>query len=57
MTLLLECSRPWCWRPGYFRSRIMTRVWWGYVAIAWLHVSLEEYTTTAYEWQVPPAAG
>ena len=51
MTIIIEVSRPWQWRPGRFRSRLMTRVWWGFVAIAWLHVSYPEYVAADKEWR------
>jgi len=53
MTLILEISRPWQWRAGRFRSRVVTRVWWGCFALAWLHVSLKEFSETAYDWRQP----
>ena len=55
MTVILEWCGPWQWRPGRFRSRVLTRVWWGYWALAVLHVPLDEFTRTAYDWQ-PQAA-
>ena len=51
MVLILEVSRPWCSTPFYFRSRIMTRIGWGFWAIAWLHVPLKELAETALEWR------
>lgn len=46
MTLIIEVSKPIQWRPGYFKSRIMTRVWWLYVAVALVRVPANELMDT-----------
>jgi hypothetical protein len=40
----------WNWRPGRFRSRVVTRWWWGSVAVAKLNISHEEYARTEFNW-------
>lgn len=52
MTVIVEVCGPFQRRPGYFRSRVMTRVWWGWFAVALLHIPLHEYADrTRYEWR------
>lgn len=51
MVIIIEVSRPIQLRPGIYRSRITTRVWWLYVAIAILHVPIREFSETAYKWE------
>ncbi len=50
MTVIIEVSRPWQWRPGRHRGRQMTRLWWGWWAVGWLHLPFHEFVTTAYDW-------
>lgn len=50
MVIVFECDRQGNLRPGMHRSEIMTRIWWLWFAITWLHVSLPEFTMTAYGW-------
>jgi hypothetical protein len=55
MVLILECSRPFQWRPGWFRSRLMTRVWWGWFAVGILHIPLHEFAQSEWDW-IPRAS-
>lgn len=56
MTIIIDLGRDggegplWNWRPGRFRSRVVTRWWWGAVGIGVLHVPHKEYATTSYDW-------
>lgn len=66
MTLIVEINAPWgnppanpvlrrhwkrwFWKPGRFQSRVMTRYWWGCVAVSRLHISLQEYSSTEFDW-------
>lgn len=50
MTVVIECDQRFQARGGIFRSRLMTRWWWGWFAVAVLHVPFEEYGQTAQEW-------
>lgn len=51
MTFIIEIGRPLRWRPGYFKSRVMRRVWWGPFGIAQLRIPLDEYADrTKYQW-------
>lgn len=49
--LFIEVGPPFQRRPGIFRSDIMTRVWWGWFAIAWSPLSLDEYTAREPVWR------
>ena len=51
MTIIIEISRPWQWRPGRFTSRIMRRAWWGFLAVGILRIPFAEFATTAYDWR------
>ena len=54
MTFFFEVGLPWNWMPGYFRSRVMRRVWWGPFAVAQLLISLDDYADRSrYEWIEP----
>ncbi len=54
MTLIIEADRGFNAKPGLFRSRIMTRVWWLWFAVALLHIPLDEYADRAkYQWKHP----
>lgn len=53
MTLFLETSRPFQWRPWRFSSDVMVRFGWGWLAICWLRVSFREFCETDYDWVVP----
>lgn len=51
MILIVEVDGPWQWRPGYFKSRIMRRFWWGPIAVAKLRIPYEEFICRHdYEW-------
>jgi hypothetical protein len=47
MMVILECNRPWQWRPGLFSGQIQghrfMRAWWGFLAVAWTSLSLAAY--------------
>lgn len=47
---MIVLERPWCWRPGFFRSRVCTRVWWGLLAVKVIHVSEYDYATKEWAW-------
>lgn len=56
MTLIIDIGRDkgeasaFHWKPGRFRSRVVTRVWWLWFAVGVLHVSHLEYARTSYDW-------
>lgn len=50
MTLIIEISRPFQARPGYFVSRVIYRVWWLWFAIAVLRVPFRDFAETNYHW-------
>lgn len=52
MTFFLEVSGPFQWKPHVYRSRVMTRITWGLVAVGAVHVPFYEFCTTAYAWQM-----
>lgn len=43
----IEVSAPWQTRPGWFSSPLMTRAWWGCLAVAIKHVPEPEYLRRA----------
>lgn len=47
----VEICGPVQWRPGIFRSRVVTRVWWLWFAVARVHVSPKEYAATSWDWR------
>ena len=51
MTFALTIEGPFQWRPGRYRSRVVSRYWWGWFAFKRIRVSEYEYATTAYEWR------
>ena len=51
MTLALVIEGPFAKRPGYFKSRVVTRVWWLWFALKVVHVPEHEYATTAWDWR------
>ena len=50
MTVFLECAGPFQWRPGFYKSRSIYRVWWGWFAVGALRISFHEFATTAFDW-------
>ena len=51
MSILAEFGPPFQWKPGYFQSRIVYRVWWGWFAISILRVPLIELLDPRrFEW-------
>ncbi len=48
--LVLEASRPFQWKPGSFKSRLMYRAWWGWFAIGWVRVSFREFIEAPKDW-------
>ena len=42
MTFTLEISAPFLWRPGWFKSRWMTRVYWGWFALSLSRATLSQ---------------
>lgn len=51
MIFKVVIERPVQVKPGRYKSRVVTRLWWLWFAIARIHVSEEEYATTAYDWR------
>ena len=51
-TIIIEVDNDYGpnWKPGKFKSRIMTRVWWLWFAISILHISLHEFGEDSYQW-------
>lgn len=52
MTLIFEVSRPFQFRAGRFKSRVMSRYWWGWFAVAILHIPLHEFSETVFDWKL-----
>lgn len=53
MTLIFEFGPPFQAKPGIFRSRIMTRVWWLWFAVGKLNIPLHEFADQRrYEWRM-----
>jgi len=46
-------ARPVQWKPGRFKSRVMTRYWWIVVAVSILHIPLKELAEKEYDWRFP----
>lgn len=40
--ILIECSRPFQWKPSYWRGALMRRWMWGYFALAWCPLGFNE---------------
>lgn len=51
MTFALVVERPFARKPGHYRSRVVSRVWWLWFALKVIHVSEHEYATTAWDWR------
>jgi len=51
MTLIIEISRPFQWKPFKFSNSIMLRFGFGWIAIAWLRVPFREFSETNYTWE------
>lgn len=51
MTIIFEFNKPFQWKPGRYRSRIMTRYYFGFVAVAFLHISLLEFSRQSFQWE------
>lgn len=51
MTIVFEWSRPFLWKPFYFRSRLMYRFGWTFLAVAVLRVPFPEFCETEMEWR------
>lgn len=52
MTFIVEIDRALNWRSGYFKSRVMRRIWWGPFAVAQLRIPLDEYADRSkFEWR------
>ena len=48
MTIIIEFERPFIWKPGKFKSRIMTRICWGFIAISKLNIDFQEFVKRLY---------
>lgn len=53
MTIIVEWVGPFQPKPGVFRSSVMTRWWWGYLAVAVLHIGHREYAEQHFDWSWP----
>lgn len=53
MTIVFEVGPPFQRRFGAMKGDLMYRVWWGWFAVALLHVSLKEYSETPKVWETP----
>ena len=53
MRLIIEAEGPFKLRPGFYRSRVMSRAWWGWLVVSMLHVPLYEFAETSYDWRMP----
>lgn len=50
-TLILEAGfKPFQWRPGFFKSPSMYRVWWLCFAFGILRVPFKTFAETSYVW-------
>ena len=51
MIVVIEIDSEFQLKPGQFKSSLMTRYWWGWFAIAFLHCkSLKEYGERVGDW-------
>jgi hypothetical protein len=50
MTLIISFSGPWQWRPGAYRAKIMSRVWWLFFAITFCP-SHDDFQIITNEWE------
>ena len=50
MTIVFEMDGDANWKPGIYRSRSMTRVWWLWFAVSWLHIPFLELVTKEFDW-------
>ena len=51
MTIFIEVSFPFQRKPGFFKSRLVYRVWWLWFAFTWLRVHFDEYARTDKVWE------
>lgn len=42
---------PFQWKPGRFKSTIVTRVWWLWFALSFFKVDEHTLATKAYDWR------
>ena len=52
MTICIEVSGPWQWKPGKFSSQVMNRYWWGCFAVAIIKVPFDVFCKTDYDWAI-----
>lgn len=50
MSIVFEIDRIFNRRPGFFKSRLMYRVWWLWFAVAWVRIPFPEFCATEKEW-------
>ena len=50
MTFSLEISRPFQWRPGWFRSRWMVRAYWLWFAASISFATLSQLVESDLRW-------
>lgn len=56
MTFIIDFGKDngegpfWNWRSGKFKSRVVTRYWWGPIAVSKLNIPHLEYTQTSFDW-------
>lgn len=51
MTVFIEVSGPWQWRPGWYHSGIITRAWWACFAAGIIWEPFREFTEDAHIWE------
>lgn len=50
MTVIFECDSKWA-GFGRFSSRVMTRYWFGWAAVSFLHIPLKELAEREFIWR------
>lgn len=50
MTVIFECDSQFV-RPGRFKSTVMTRYYFAWFAVSFLHVDLKTFSETEYKWR------
>lgn len=50
-TIIIEFGTPFQWKFGYFKTSVMLRFWWGFVAIGVSKLTLKELSSGKYIWR------
>ncbi len=51
MTIFFECDKRFNWRWGICKRRdVMTRVWWLWFAVGFLHIPFEQFAAMPEDW-------